>query len=160
MWWKMFNIPTKFPTGTAKEVRLMTGEYRQSLDSKGRVFIPAKMREEAGDVLYVTLSMEKCLSVYSRDSWNALCEKVSAMPYIRQKKMRPLFAFASKCEADAQGRILIPANLREFANIEKNVTIVGCNNHIELWNADYWDEVSSEEITPDNIAKVMEELEF
>ena len=46
------------------------------------------------------------------------------------------------------------------ANIEKNVTIVGCNNHIELWNADYWDEVSSEEITPDNIAKVMEELEF
>ena len=138
----------------------MTGEYQHTLDNKGRIFIPARLRDELGEVLYVTLSMDRCLSVYSMESWSALTEKVNALPFIRQRKMRPLFAYAVRCELDAQGRILLPQNLREWAGLEKNVTVVGCNNHAELWNSESWKTVFEEETAPENIAAVMEELEF
>ncbi len=138
----------------------MTGEYQHNLDSKGRLFIPARLREELGNVFYVTLSMDKCLSAYSADSWRDFSDKVNAMPYVKQRKMRPLFAYAAKCELDTQGRILIPQNLRDFAGLTKNVTVVGCNNHAELWDAAAWNEINAIETTPENISAVMEELEF
>ncbi|MBQ8263544.1 MAG: division/cell wall cluster transcriptional repressor MraZ [Clostridia bacterium] len=138
----------------------MTGEYQHNLDSKGRLFIPAKLREELGNVFYVTLSMDKCLSAYSAESWRDFSDKVNAMPYVKQRKMRPLFAYAAKCELDTQGRILIPQNLRDFAGLTKNVTVVGCNNHAELWDAAAWNEINIIETTPENISAVMEELEF
>lgn len=138
----------------------MTGEYQHSLDSKGRLFIPAKLREELGDKFYITLSMDKCLCAYSAESWAELTEKVSAMPYIKQRKMRPLFARAAKCELDSQGRALVPQSLREYAGLAKNVTVVGCNNHAELWDSDEWRKTFEIETTPENIAAVMEELDF
>lgn len=138
----------------------MTGEYQHSLDSKGRIFIPAKLRDELGEVFYVTLSMDRCLSVYSAENWRIFSEKVSAMPYVKQRKMRPLFARAARCELDSQGRALIPQNLRDYANLVKNVTVIGCNNHAELWDSDAWAGVYADETTPENIAAVMEELEF
>ncbi len=138
----------------------MTGEYQHTLDSKGRLSIPARLREDLGNVFYVTLSMDKCLSAYSSESWEAFTEKVNAMPYVKQRKMRPLFAYAAKCEVDAQGRILIPQNLRDFAGLTKNVTVVGCNNHAEFWDSESWSAVNAVETTPENIAAVMEELEF
>ncbi|HBR07381.1 MAG TPA: division/cell wall cluster transcriptional repressor MraZ [Clostridiales bacterium] len=138
----------------------MTGEYQHSLDAKGRLFIPARLRDELGEVFYVTVSMDKCLSAYSAESWGVFSEKVDSMPYVKQRKMRPLFAYASKCEMDSQGRILIPQNLRDFAGLKKNVTVVGCNNHAEFWDSENWREVHDFETTPENIAAVMEELEF
>ena len=138
----------------------MTGEYQHSLDNKGRIFIPAKLREELGDVFYITISMDRCLCAYSSENWRVLSEKVSAMPYVKQRRMRPLFAHAAKCELDSQGRALIPANLREFAGLEKNVSVIGCNNHAELWDSASWEKIYAEETTPENIAAVMEELEF
>lgn len=138
----------------------MTGEYQHTLDNKGRIFIPAKLREELGEVFYVTLSMERCLCVYSAESWQAFAEKVGAMPYVRQRRMRPLFAQAARCELDSQGRALIPQNLRAYAGLVKNVTVVGCNNHAELWDSEAWSAVFEAEATPENIAAAMEELEF
>ena len=138
----------------------MTGEYQHALDNKGRIFIPARLRDELGPTAYVTLSMDRCLSVYSEESWNGLIEKVNALPYVRQRKMRPLFAHAVRCEMDAQGRILLPQNLRDWAGLEKNVAVVGCNNHAELWDSESWKAVLEEETSPENIAAVLEELEF
>ena len=100
----------------------VTGEYQHALDNKGRIFIPAKLRDELGQIFYVTLSMDRCLSVYSAENWDKLIAKVNEMPYIRQRKMRPLFAYAIRCELDAQGRALLPQNLRDWAGLEKNVT--------------------------------------
>ncbi len=74
--------------------------------------------------------------------------------------MRPLFAYAARCELDAQGRILIPQNLRDFAGLTKSVTVVGCNNHAEFCDSAAWSELNAIETTPENIAAVMEELEF
>ena len=105
---------------------LMTGEYQHSLDSKGRLFMPAKLRDELGEVFFITISMDRCLCAYSAESWKNLSDRVNAMPYVKQRKMRPLFAHAARCELDAQGRTLIPQNLREYAGFVKNVTVVGC----------------------------------
>ena len=138
----------------------MTGAYQHSLDSKGRLFIPAKLRDELGEVFYITLSMDHCLCAYSAENWQVLSDKVNAMPYVKQRKMRPLFAHAARCELDSQGRALIPLNLREYAGFTKNVTVIGCNNHAELWDSDSWNAVFEAETTPENIAAVMEELEF
>jgi MraZ protein len=80
------------------------------------------------------------------------------MSYVQQRKMRPLFVYAAKMELDAQGRFLLPQNLRAFAGLVKNVTVVGCSNHAELWDSEAWQAVAAREITPENIAGVMEEL--
>ena len=138
----------------------MTGEYQHSLDNKGRLFIPAKLREELGEIFYMTVSMDRCLCVYSDESWRSFSEKVGAMPYIKQRRMRPLFAHAAKCELDSQGRTIIPLSLRSYANLTKNVTVVGCNNHAELWDSEEWKRVYEAESTPENIAAAMEELDF
>ena len=138
----------------------MTGEFQHNLDTKGRLFIPVRLREELGDVFYVTVSMERCLSAYSAESWRIFSDKVNAMPYVKQRKMRPLFAYAARCELDAQGRILLPQNLRNYANLSKSVTVVGCNNHAEFWDSAAWEEQNAIEMTPENIAAAMEELDF
>ncbi len=138
----------------------MTGEYQHTIDAKGRLFIPAKLRDELGSVFYVTLSMDPCLSAYSAESWQQFSDKVNAMPYVKQRKMRPLFAYAAKCELDSQGRILLPQNLREFAKLTKDVTVVGNNNHAEFWDTASWNELGSIEKQAENIAAVMKELDF
>lgn len=138
----------------------MTGIYDHTLDAKGRLSIPVRLREELGDVFYVTLSMDKCLSAYSAESWQVFCDKIKAMPYVKQRKMRPLFAYAAKCELDAQGRILIPQNLRDFAGLKKDVTVAGNCNHAEFWDTETWNAVYTAETTPESIAAAMEELEF
>ena len=138
----------------------MTGVYRHSIDAKGRLFIPAKLREELGETFYVTLSMEKCLSAYSEESWSRFTDKIKEMPRSKQIKMRPLFSHAAKCELDTQGRILLPQALRDFANLEKNVAIVGAGECAEFWNEDAWNEIDAIETTPENIAEVFTELDF
>ena len=90
----------------------MTGIYQHTLDAKGRLFIPAKLREELGDTFYVTVSPEKCLSAYSQENWKATSEKAAAMTNLQQRKVRPLFAYAARCDLDGQGRILLPQHLR------------------------------------------------
>ena len=74
--------------------------------------------------------------------------------------MRPLFANAAKCELDAQGRILIPQKLRAYANLEKDVVVIGVSNRAEIWNAEAWHAIEEEELTAENLAAVMEELGF
>ena len=138
----------------------MNGEFQHNLDAKGRLFIPARLRDELGEVFYVTLSMDKCLSAYSAASWQEFSDKVNAMPYFKQRMMRPLFAYAARCETDRQGRVLLPQNLRDYAGLDKNVTVVGCNNHAEFWDSDAWTKINAVETTPENIAAVMEQLEF
>ena len=138
----------------------MTGEYTHSVDAKGRLFIPAKLREELGTVFYVTLSMDECLAVYSSESWNQFMAKINSMPYSKQRMMRPLSANAAKCELDSQGRILLPQKLRDFAKLTKEVAIIGAGNHAEIWDAEKWAAIDAVETTPENIAAVMEALEF
>lgn len=138
----------------------MTGVYRHTIDAKGRLFIPAKLREELGESFHVTLSMEQCLTVYSNESWERFEAKVREMPHSKQIKMRPFFSHAAKCEVDSQGRILLPQPLRQFAKLDKNVAVVGSGEYAELWDENKWNEIDAIETTPENIAEVFTELDF
>ena len=138
----------------------MTGQYQHSIDAKGRLFIPAKLREELGETFYVTMGMDGCLSVYSDVSWAKFTEKFESLPYTKTKSMRALFANAAKCEPDSQGRILIPAKLRAYAALEKDVVVIGVSNRAEIWNAQRWQAVEDEELDPAKLFAAMEELDF
>ena len=138
----------------------MTGVYRHTIDTKGRLAIPSRIREELGEVFYVTISSEKCLTAYSSESWARFMDKIKAMPRVRQIKMRPLFAHAAKCELDSQGRILLPQALRDFAGLDKNVAVVGAGECAEFWDEAAWDVIDLNETTPENIAEVLTELDF
>ena len=138
----------------------MTGIYQHSLDAKGRLFIPVRLREELGDAFHVTLSMEKCLTAYSYESWEKFMDRIKAMPKAKQIKMRPLFSHAAKCEPDGQGRILLPQALREFAGLKKSVTVVGAGECAEFWDSEEWAAVDNAETTPEKIAEVYMELDF
>ncbi|HHT17298.1 MAG TPA: division/cell wall cluster transcriptional repressor MraZ [Papillibacter sp.] len=138
----------------------MTGIYEHSIDAKGRLFIPAKLRQDLGETFYITISSEPCLSAYSSEVWEKMKERVSAMSRLEQKKARPIFAHAARCELDAQGRILLPQRLRDFAKLTKDVSIVGIGTSVEIWDKAAWDEIDAMETTPENIEKVFMELDF
>lgn len=138
----------------------MTGEYTHTIDAKGRLFIPAKLREELGNVFYVTIGIDECLTIYSLESWDGFTEKFNALPFSKTRKMRTVFANAAKCELDGQGRILLPQKLRDYAGLDKDVTVIGVSNHAEIWNSDKYRAFEEETLTPENLAEVMEELGF
>ena len=133
----------------------MTGQYQHSIGAKGRVFIPAKLREELGETFYVTMGMDSCLSVYSDASWAKFTEKFESLPYTKTKAMRPLFANAAKCEPDSQGRILLPQKLRAYAGLDKDVVIIGVSNRAEIWNAGRWAAVEAEAFSSGALEQAM-----
>lgn len=138
----------------------MIGVYQHTLDAKGRLFIPARLREKLGDTFYLTLSTQRCLTAYSQSKWEDLEAKVGNMPRAKQLQVRPLFSHAARCELDAQGRVLIPQNLRSFAGLTKNIAVVGTGLYAEIWDADLWAEVDAAETSAENLASVFEELDF
>lgn len=138
----------------------MVGKYKHTVDPKGRLFVPSKLREELGDSFYVTLGLDHCLSVYTEDGWQAIVDKYNALPISQARKMRFLFANAAKCEPDKQGRFLIPTTLRDYAGLKQEVTFIGQAGHAEIWDSEAYDRLEAESLTPENLAAVMEELDF
>ena len=136
----------------------MIGQYQHNIDAKGRLFIPAKFREELGETFYVTIGLDGCLSVYSDSKWSDLKEKFDALPMAQARRMRTLFANAAKCEPDSQGRILIPLKLRQYAALEKEVIINGCFDRLELWNEARWNELEEEAMASGNWEKALDEM--
>jgi MraZ protein len=126
---------------------MFLGEYQHSLDPKGRVVLPAKFREQLADGCVVTKGQERCLYVYPLDRWDTEVGGVNALPRydIRARKIaRALFANADQQTPDKQGRIQVPAKLRGFAGLEKNLTVVGVGDYLEIWDTATWDQMSVE----------------
>lgn len=137
----------------------MTGQYHHSIDNKGRLFIPARLREELGETFYVAIGMGKCLAIYSDECWAGVTAQLDSLPYSKTRDaMRMLYANAVKCEPDAQGRILLPAKLRQFANLSKNVAIIGVSKRAEIWDEDTWNEMENAALNSDAMLNAMEEL--
>lgn len=136
----------------------MTGTYRHVIDQKGRLFIPAKLRDKLGESFYVTKEVDNCLVVYPQDKWAEIEEKIAALPRSKARSLqRMIFGSAERCELDAQGRIVIPQHLREYAGLEKDVAIIGVSNRAEIWNAEKWDAVNAE-YTAESLEEAMEIL--
>ena len=136
----------------------MTGQYAHTIDAKGRLFIPAKLRQELGDTFHVTVGQDHCLSVYSDESWAAFMDKLKGMSYNEVKRLRGLFAYGADCEPDGQGRILLPAKLREYAELEKDVVIIGSFDRVEIWSADRWAEMETAAFESGSLEQAMDEM--
>ena len=138
----------------------MKGEFQHNIDAKGRLFIPAKFREELGKMFIVTKGLDGCLFVYSASAWEVLEDNINQLPLSKSRNLqRFFFSSAADCVPDAQGRVLIPQNLREYAALQKEVTIIGVSGRVEIWNTARWKAIN-EELTPESIAEAMEELGF
>jgi len=138
---------------------LFIGEYEHSVDAKGRLIMPAKLRDEIGEKFVITKGLDGCLFAYSQKEWLAFEEKLKTLP-LTSKNARDFTRFflsgAVECEIDKQGRFLLTGNLREFAGLEKDVVIIGVNTRIEIWSKEKWSGYSSDEnINVDEIAENM-----
>ena len=138
----------------------MTGTYEHTIDAKGRLFIPAKLRDELGDTFYLAVGVDACLAIYPMETWNRFTEKFASLPMSQSRAMRPLFANAAKCEPDSQGRIVIPQKLRQYAGLGKEAVIIGVNDRAEIWSADAWHAQEEEEMTPEKMSACLEALGF
>ncbi|MDE6202362.1 MAG: division/cell wall cluster transcriptional repressor MraZ [Lachnospiraceae bacterium] len=117
-------------------------EYNHTIDAKGRLIIPSKFREALGDEFVVTKGMDGCLFVFDNSEWQAFEEKLRSLPMIDKEARqftRYFLAGAASLEVDKQGRILLPAVLREFAEITKDAVLVGVGNRVEIWSKDRWE---------------------
>lgn len=120
---------------------MFTGEFQHSLDGKGRVIIPSRLRDGLGDRFVITRGLDHCLFVYPSAEWMRLEQKLKQLPFTKSDSrafMRLFFSGAMEVEADKQGRVLIPQNLREYADIEKEVMIIGVSNRVEIWSEQAW----------------------
>ena len=118
------------------------GEYLHSIDVKGRIIVPSKFREGLGEKFIVTKGLDNCLFAYSPEEWANLEAKLKGLPFTDKDVrafVRFFFAGAAECEADKQGRINIPQNLREYANLSKEVYVIGVSGRVEIWDKDKWD---------------------
>ena len=136
----------------------MTGQFSHNIDAKGRLFIPAALRRELGQTFHVTVGQDHCLSVYSDESWAAFMAKLKELSYNEVKKLRALFAYAADCEPDGQGRILIPAKLREYAGLTKEVVVVGSFDRAEIWSAERWAAIEDEAFSTGALEQAMAEM--
>ena len=139
---------------------MFMGEYNHTVDAKGRLIVPSKFREQLGDEFVVTKGLDGCLFVYENTEWKILEEKLKKLPLTNanaRKINRFFLAGAALCEVDKQGRILLPAVLREFAGIEKDAVMVGVGNRIEIWSKESWMSANVYD-DMDDIAESMEGL--
>ena len=136
---------------------MLIGEYEHTIDAKGRLSMPAKLRRDMGEAFIVTKGLDGCLFAFSQDEWKNFETKLKALP-LSDKNARNFVRFflagATECEIDKQGRFLIPGNLREAAKLEKEAVIIGVGTRLEIWNKDIWTS-KDEEISADEIAENM-----
>lgn len=141
---------------------MFIGEYRFSMDAKGRVSIPTKFRDELGETFYITKGFDNCLYVYSAEQWEELSSKLANtnLGSANSRKIQRFFLASSiECTIDKQGRALVTAPLREYAAIEKDVVIIGVSNRIEIWAEDAWrNYLENEENDISSLADSMENL--
>ena len=141
---------------------MLIGEFEHSLDEKGRLIMPSKLREDMGDKFVITKGLDGCLFGFSQTEWANFEAKLKTLP-LTQKNARNFVRFflsgAMECEINKQGRFLIAGNLREAANLEKEVVIIGVGTRIELWNKEKWQKYNEEEnVSADEIAENMDML--
>ncbi|MBP3815717.1 MAG: division/cell wall cluster transcriptional repressor MraZ [Firmicutes bacterium] len=129
---------------------MFMGTYNNSIDAKNRMIVPAKHRDQLGDGCVITIGIEKCLTIYSQESWNKQAEKMESIPESdleSRKYVRLFFSHAEECTFDKQGRIIIPEHLKDYAGITKELVTMGVKTKIEVWAKEVWD-------APDNRGKI------
>ncbi len=134
---------------------MLSGAYEHAVDSKGRTILPARFRGQLGDTIYVTKGLDRCLWVFPSEAWDQVMAKLSSDSIMVHPDILALQRFflgsAVEIRPDDQGRIALPALLREYASIEKDVVTAGVGNRLEIWAKPKW-EVYTADLTDDRIA--------
>lgn len=138
---------------------MLMGEYHHNIDDKGRIIIPSKFRYELGEKFIITRGLEKCLFIYSLDEWNSIVSKLKSLPFTK-KDARDFIRFflsgAAECEFDKQGRINITSPLVSYADLNKEVVIIGANDRLEVWSKEGWNKFFTD--NEDKLADIAEHL--
>ncbi|UOQ85481.1 division/cell wall cluster transcriptional repressor MraZ [Gracilibacillus salinarum] len=138
---------------------MFMGEYQHNIDTKGRIIVPSKFRENLGDQFVVTRGLDQCLFAYPMDEWHQLEEKLKKLPLTKKDARaftRFFFSGAVECELDKQGRINIPAPLRKYAGIEKECAVIGVSNRVEFWAEEKWNEFV--DVSEESFAEIAENM--
>ena len=139
---------------------MFTGEFFHSFDEKGRVNFPAKLREELGEQFVITKGLDGCLSAYSMEKWEHISKIVEGLPQAKARNLkRFMFSSATIVNPDKQGRVLVTQTLRSYANIVKDVAVIGASDHVEIWDREAWAQINAQ-MDSDEIAEAMDELGF
>ncbi|MGH2558212.1 MAG: division/cell wall cluster transcriptional repressor MraZ [Thermomicrobiales bacterium] len=124
---------------------MFLGRYAHTLDAKGRLAVPARFREALTGGVVATRGIDRCLALYPMDAWTPLAERINALPITdldARTFRRMVFAEAAHLELDAQGRILLPPDLRRYAELDREAFVVGVNTSIEIWSPRRWETVT------------------
>ncbi|KRN14741.1 cell division protein MraZ [Lactobacillus gigeriorum DSM 23908 = CRBIP 24.85] len=140
------------------------GEYQHNLDDKGRLIIPAKIRNQVGAKMVFTRGMEGCIFGYSIDEWQKIEAKLAKLPLTKRNVrafMRLFYSGAMECEFDKQGRVNLTTTLKEHAGLTKECIIIGVSNRIEIWSLEKWTEFSNQANDDyDEIAENLDDIEL
>ena len=144
----------------------MTGKFEHTMDAKGRLFIPAKLREKLGASFQIAIGSNrdengeacKYLVLYPKPAWQALEEKINALPSSQAALADVLLAYAAPCEPDSQSRILVPQTLREYAGLGRDVVITGSSNKAKIWDKETWERRSAPQLDPAKVADMFDML--
>jgi len=141
---------------------MFIGEYSHTIDEKGRMAVPSKMRRELGSGAVVTRGIDNCLWLFPKKEWQTLAEKLSSLPLSDANSRafsRLMLAGAMEVEFDSQGRALLPGYLRTYADLKKNAVVAGLYSRLEIWDAEKWSEYKERtEKATEQIAKHMADL--
>ncbi|WP_138159324.1 division/cell wall cluster transcriptional repressor MraZ [Peptoniphilus catoniae] len=141
---------------------MLIGEFRHSIDSKGRIIIPSKFREELKDQFVMTKGLDNCLFVYPIEEWEKITNKIKELPMTSgpvRSFVRTFFSGAIDQSLDKQGRVIIPQNLREHAQIDKEAVIIGLSTRIEVWSLEKWQDYQDKKaLSYEEMAEQLAEL--
>lgn len=139
-------------------ILMLMGEYHHSIDDKGRLTIPSKIRYELGETFIVTRGLDNCLFVYPKNEWNNIITKYKELPNTKDARnfMRFFLSGATECEFDKQGRINISAPLIKYADLKKDCVIIGVNDRLEIWSKESWETFITE--NEDDLSDIADKL--
>lgn len=137
---------------------MLMGEYHHSIDDKGRITVPAKLRYDLGESFVVTRGLDNCLFVYPMDEWNGIIEKYKELPNTKDARnfMRFFLSGATTCEFDKQGRLKLTGPLIQFAGLTKDCIIIGVNDRLEIWSQERWEQFTLE--NESNVSEIADKL--
>ncbi len=139
---------------------MLIGEYYHNLDTKGRVSIPSKFRDDLGGTFVLSKGLDNCLYAYSVKEWEGFQNELLTLRGADAQRVRRFFfSGASECEIDSQGRVVLPPMFREYAGLKKELVIIGVSNRAEIWDKEKWEEyISDSSFDSEEISGAMERL--
>ena len=128
------------------DLSMLVGSFNHKLDGKGRTVLPARFRGELGSSIVATIGIDRCIALYPVSRWEELILKLKDLSSFKKKTRdfrRVLLSMATELEIDGSGRVLIPSGLREYAGVDQEVTLIGLEDHLEVWDSIRWEEQRS-----------------